>query len=92
MREVPKKLPNSSDDYTLTQGLRWLVSVPTVLLFVWLFGSGWINLWNRHLHPNVFGDWTLWSILAGIATGYFVSTGIILQIEIMVSRRRKRRQ
>ena len=77
---------------------RWMIHLPTILGFVWLFESGWINLWNKRSLPSPitgrdaveWGGGSLLSVFIAIVVGYLFSWGLIWEIELLIRRRRLR--
>ena len=91
---------SARDYYRLPRMARVGVQVLTVIVFVWLFESGWINLWNKRAVANYmpgrpaleWGGSSIWSVLAGFFVGYVISLGLIWEVEAIVQRRRTKRK
>lgn len=89
-----------SEELVLSKTWRLIIHVVVVLIFLWLFISGWINLWNRGALPSPisnrpvieWGGWSVCSIFAAVLGGYVFSWVLIWQLEIILYRIRLRRR
>jgi len=99
--EQSPQLEQHETSYTkLDKSVRLVIQLIVTALVLWLFVSGWINLWHKGSLPNPLtgrngfeiGGTSIWSLGSAVILGWIISLGVIWEVEILLQRRKERRK